>query len=81
MLHGNNAGLAVGQPVFATDLQGNESPADGQFIWEGWYQFQLSDNISITPAVFYLSRPMGELTPSDSSFQQLGGVIKTTFLF
>ena len=81
LIAGNNAGLAVGQPVFATDLQGKESPADGQFIWEGWYQFQLSDNISITPAVFYLSRPMGELTPGDSSFQQLGGLIKTTFVF
>ena len=81
LIAGNNAGLAVAQPVFATDLQGSESPADGQFIWEGWYQFQVSDAISITPAVFYLSRPMGELTPAGSTFQQLGGLIKTTFVF
>ena len=55
---GNNAGMAVGQPVFASDLRGVD-----------------------TPALFYLPRPMGELTPSGSSFQQLGGLIKTTFVF
>ncbi len=80
-LAGNNAGMAVGQPVFATDLRGGDTPADGQFIWEWWYQFQVTDNISVTPALFYLSRPMGELTPDDSTFQQLGGLIKTTFVF
>ena len=78
---GNNAGIAMGQPVFATDLRGGDTPADGHFIWEWWYQFQVSDNISVTPALFYLSQPMGELTPRDSSFQQLGGLIKTTFVF
>ena len=36
---------------------------------------------SVTPALFYLSRPMGELTPDGSTFQQLGGLIKTTFVF
>jgi hypothetical protein len=78
---GNNAGMAVGEPVFATDLRGADTPADGQFIWEWWYQFQVTDTISITPALFYLSRPMGELTPDGSTFQQLGGLIKTTFVF
>ena len=78
---GNNAGMAVGQPVFATDLRCGDTPADGQFIWEWWYQFQVTDNISVTPALFYLSRPMGELTPDGSTFQQLGGLIKTTFVF
>ena len=78
---GNNTGMAVGQPVFATDLRGADTPADGQFIWEWWYQFQVTDTISITPALFYLSRPMGELTPDGSTFQQLGGLIKTTFVF
>ena len=36
---------------------------------------------SLTPAGFYLSRSMGGLTPADSTFQQLGGLIKTTFVF
>ena len=80
-LLGNNAGMAIGQPVFASSLRGDQTPADGQFIWEWWYQFQVTDNISVTPALFYLSRPMGELTPDGSTFQQLGGLIKTTFVF
>ena len=80
-LVGNNAGMAVGQPVFATSLRGNETPADGQFIWEWWYQFQVTDSISVTPALFYLSRPLGANTPSDQTFQQLGGLVKTTFSF
>ena len=81
LMAGNNAGMAVGQPVFATDLRGGDTPADGQFIWEWWYQMQVTDNISVTPALFYLSRPRGELTPDGSTFQQLGGLIKTTFVF
>ena len=81
LMEGNNAGMAVGQPVFATDLRGGDDPADGQFIWEWWYQFQVTDSIRVTPALFYLSRPIGELTPNGSTFQQLGGLIKTTFVF
>ena len=33
------------------------APADGQFIWEWWYKFQVTDTISITPALFYLCDP------------------------
>ena len=34
---GNNSGMAVGQPVLATDLRGSDTLADCQFIWEWWY--------------------------------------------
>ena len=80
-LKGNNAGMAVGQPIFATSLKGDATPADGNYIWEWWYQFQVTDNISVTPALFYLSRPLGQLTPADDTFSQLGGLVKTTFKF
>jgi carbohydrate-selective porin OprB len=36
--------------------------ADGNYAWEWWYQFQVTDNISVTPAIYYLSRPYGDLT-------------------
>ena len=36
--------------------------ADGNYAWEFWYQFQVTDNISVTPAIYYLSRPLGDLT-------------------
>ena len=78
---GHAAGMAVGQPVFATDLRGGDTPADGQFLWEWWVQLQMSDAISITPAVFYLSRPLGQNTPAGESFSQLGALVKTTFRF
>ncbi|AKN62156.1 porin [Synechococcus sp. WH 8020] len=83
-LKGNNAGMAVGQPVFATDLKGDEVPADGNYVWEWWYQFQVTDNISVTPALFYLSRPEGQntdLNGGDDTLSQLGGLVKTTFNF
>ena len=80
-LDGNIAGMAVGQPVFATDLKGSDEPADGQFLWEWWYQFQVSDAISITPALYYLSRPFGGNTKTGESFQQVGALVKTSFSF
>jgi hypothetical protein len=78
---GNALGMAVGQPTFATSLEGGGTSNDGNFIWEWWYKVQVSDQISITPALFYLSRPLGADTPSGKSFQQLGGLIKTSFRF
>ncbi|MFZ9148217.1 iron uptake porin [Vulcanococcus sp.] len=78
---GNTAGLAVGQATYATNLYGGETPQDANYVWEGWYSFQVSDNLAVTPALFYLSRPQGGVTPSNQSFNQLGALIKTTFRF
>jgi carbohydrate-selective porin OprB len=80
-IEGNALGMAVGQPTFATSLKGGDSPRDGNYVWEWWYKFQLTDNIAVTPALFYLSRPLGADTPAEKSFQQLGGLLKTTFSF
>ena len=78
---GNALGMAVGQAPFATSLKGGGTPQDGNTIWEWWYKFQLSDSIAVTPALFVLSRPLGADTPSGESFQQLGGLVKTSFSF
>jgi len=84
---GNEAGMAVGQATFATQLsQGsidgqNTTPNDGNFVWEWWYKFQVTDNISVTPAIFYLSRPLGQLTSSNRDFNVFGGLIQTRFKF
>ena len=77
----NAAATDFSRPLPGFGFSGVEPFADGQFIWVWWYQFQVTDNISVTPALFYLSRPMGDLTPDGSTFQQLGGLIKTTFVF
>jgi hypothetical protein len=78
---GNDFGFAVAQPVFATALSGGVTPNDGNYVWEWWYKIQVTDNISITPALIYLSRPLGQVTPSGESFSQFGGLVKTSFSF
>ena len=80
-MKGNDFGFAVGSAVFATSLTGGVSPDDGNLAWEWWYKFQVTDNISITPALFYLSRPLGQRTPEGQGFSSLGALIKTTFKF
>jgi hypothetical protein len=78
---GNSAGMAVGQPQFATSLRNGRTPQDGNFAWEWWYKFKVSDNISITPAIFYLSRPYGQFTQPNQSNNVFGGLIQTQFRF
>ena len=78
---GNDFGFAVAQPVFATALTGGVTPNDGNYVWEWWYKFQLTDKISVTPALIYLSRPLGQQTPAGESFSQFGGLVKTSFRF
>ena len=94
-IKGNTFGMAVGQPTFVTDvkyrnnyLDNSDNVADGNYAWEWWYQFQVTDNISVTPAIYYLSRPYGELTNgtldvdrNDDTFSNFGGLLKTTFKF
>ncbi|MEB3257590.1 MAG: iron uptake porin [Cyanobacteriota bacterium] len=80
-LKGNDFGFAVGQPVFATALTDDVTPSDGNYVWEWWYKFQVTDNITVTPALIYLSRPLGMVTPQGESFSQFGGLIKTSFRF
>ena len=67
---GNTAGVAVGQP-------GNsEFVGDDAAMLEIFYKYQVSDNISITPALFYVS--------NDQRFQgesSWGGVVQTKFTF
>jgi hypothetical protein len=90
-IKGNALGMAVGQPTFITgcdeDLCG-DSPKDGNWAWEWWYKFQVTDNISVTPALYYLSNPLGQLgweangRSNDSApLTNFGGIIKTTFKF
>jgi hypothetical protein len=98
-MKGNTFGMAVGQPTFVTSVDfksaysGDKFIGDEGYAWEWWYQFQVTDNISVTPAIYYLSRPLGQNTggltngvPEGGSnryesFTNFGGLIKTTFKF
>jgi hypothetical protein len=79
---GNAAGLAVGQGTMATALRSGATPADSNFAFEGWYRFRVSDAISITPALFYLSNPLGQVLAGQGlQLNNLGLLIQTRFLF
>ena len=83
---GNSLGMAVGQPTFVTAVK-SATPNDAGYAWEWWYKFQVTDHISVTPAIFYLSNPFGEaghiLAGGSGSdvLTNFGGLIKTTFKF
>ncbi|MFM8605804.1 MAG: iron uptake porin [Cyanobium sp.] len=79
-LRGNTLGMAVGQPVFATALRGGAGADDGTVILEGWYKLQISDAITVTPALFWLSRPLGQESPP-GGLGQLGALLRTAFSF
>ena len=83
-LEGNALGYAVGQPQFVYEVERGDV-ADGGYAMELWYSFQVTDNIQITPAVYWLSRPFGDNTQNVNgdykSLGVLGGLIQTTFKF
>jgi hypothetical protein len=68
---GNAAGFAIGQPGNAEGL-----PATAT-MWEVFYRYRVSDNISITPAVFYVSNNQAFQGASSN----YGGIIQTQFRF
>ena len=76
LIKGNTFGTAVGQPTFVTGNDGFLGTDESTFAWEIWYKFQVTDNISVTPAFFTITNPAGS-----GSNNAYGGVLKTTFLF
>jgi hypothetical protein len=68
---GNASGFAIGQPGNAPTL------SKDALMWEAFYRYKVSDAISITPAVFYVSNNQGFKNASSN----YGGVIQTTFRF
>ncbi|QNJ31862.1 outer membrane porin [Synechococcus sp. PROS-9-1] len=85
-IDGNDLGFAFGQPTFATALKGNTDPDDGNYAFELYYNYKVTDNITVTPAVFYLSRPNGQSTATttsgdDGQFNIFGALVQTTFKF
>ena len=102
-IKGNAAGMAVGQAPFVTNfgsaadgsvragLAANgfaNGNLDSNYLWEWWYKFQVTDNISVTPAIYYISNYQGQLgrvnynTGGQAAENNVfGGLIKTTFKF
>jgi len=93
-MKGNTLGMAVGEPTFITKMGNSNNslraaygnnPNDGNYAWEWWYKFQVTDNISVTPALYYLSAPLGQFqrfnNTGSNTFNNFGGLVKTTFKF
>jgi len=67
---GNSLGIAVGaEGSGATGIKLDGS-GDDDIVIEGYYKFQATDNISVTPGLFYLD-----------GADVFGAVVKTTFTF
>jgi len=75
-LQGNYLGTAVGQPTFISSNDAFLESDESTFAWELWYKFQVTDNIAVTPAYFYIENPSGL---GSNSVQ--GAVLKSTFTF
>lgn len=72
---GNLGGLVVGAEPYRG---GNPSPANDLSLHiEGFYKYQLTDNIAITPGVIWITAP-GQ---NDDNKDAVIGTIRTTFLF
>lgn len=74
----NSAGIALGQPSYST---GNTQ--DSPWLWEFFYKVQATDNITITPALFYgsgIANSSGN-SATGTVYTGWGGVIQTTFKF
>ena len=68
---GNAAGVAFGQPGNAEGL------SEKAQMLEIFYRYKVSDNISVTPALLYVTNNQGLKNASDN----WGGVIQTKFTF
>jgi len=79
-IDGNRAGVAFGARQYATDIVGGaDDPADDNFVWEAYYDIKVSDNITVTPAIFGGTDTYNGA--SDNSDDVFGGLVQTTFKF
>jgi hypothetical protein len=76
IIKGNAFGIGLGEANTDAD----------QFAFEVWYKFQVTDNISVTPAIFWIENggssefESGGFRPANQS-DSFGAVLKTTFKF
>ncbi|MEG3437758.1 iron uptake porin [Pannus brasiliensis CCIBt3594] len=70
---GNLGGLVVG----AEPYRGDTSPNDFSLHLEAFYKYQLTNNISITPGVIWITAPNQDASNPDAII----GTVRTTFTF
>ena len=83
------AGFAIGGvPTVNSNDSGWGTDGSMPIALETWYQFQVTDNISVTPGVFWVSGQndektgkYGQVTMDASNGDVWGGIVKTEFKF
>jgi len=84
-IDGNKAGAAIGSRQSATSTVAHKNKVsaddngDDNIIWEVYYDFKVSDNITITPAIFGGTDVWDGA--SNGSDDISGGLVQTTFKF
>jgi hypothetical protein len=75
---GNSAGFAVGAPLYVTSSSVAANEQDPGYMYELFYRFRVSDNITVTPAIFWIDKNYNDGNAGNGTY---GGVIQTTFKF
>lgn len=78
---GNVLGLFAGVQPYLAGLEVQGSPVgiktDRSYHFEGFYKYQLTENISVTPGVIWLTNP----NQNDDNNDAVIGTLRTTFTF
>ncbi|MEH2414611.1 iron uptake porin [Nostoc sp.] len=74
---GNVLGIFAGAEPYAFNRTGVAAGNDIPYHFEGFYKYRVSDNISITPGVIWLTSP-GQNSANDDA---IIGTLRTTFTF
>ena len=64
---------------YATEIRDRPNGGDKNFAIEAYYDFAVTDNITITPAVFWVDDANGKDQVDGAN--KFGGLVKTTFKF
>ena len=80
---GNKAGFAVGAPLYVANSNapddiknvGYDNPG---YMFELFYTYQVSDNISVTPSIFWINKNYNDSNLGASTW---GGVVQAIFKF
>lgn len=80
---GNILGIFGGVPPYLGDIDGRAIPNATPVHVEAFYKLKLSDNISVTPSVMWISNPNqgAPLFTSEGNDDIVIGTIRTTFTF
>jgi len=75
MAIGSSGQLQTGEPTTRGIITDN---GESNLAYELWYKFQVTDNISVTPAFFWIENAATATTTGDDTY---GALVKTTFKF